>query len=355
MAKILIKNGRVWDGERFLEADLLTDGEKIVEMAPKLSDAEAYLFDAAGKTVTPGLVDEHAHLRVLPTDVYGMQTEMSCFPFGVTAAADAGRIGGSREILDSFMVKNVVFVSAALSHDHAVLSETEKALERFGDKTVGVKVYFDTTQADITSINGLAEVCAFARESSLKVMVHCNGSPVPMREILETLRAGDILTHAFHGGKNNAAEDGFESMRAAQRRGVVIDTGFAGNVHTDFAVFRQALDCGIVPDVVSTDITKLSAFIRGGRYGMTMCMSMAKCCGMKEEDILRSVTSTPAKVLGKAAEWGSLRVGGPADIAVFEETNEGFDLTDRAGNRLESKTGYRCVFTVSDGQIVYRD
>ena len=33
MSKILIKNGKVWDGERFYFADVLTDNEKISKIA----------------------------------------------------------------------------------------------------------------------------------------------------------------------------------------------------------------------------------------------------------------------------------------------------------------------------------
>ena len=88
---------------------------------------------------------------------------------------------------------------------------------------------------------------------------------------------------------------------------------------------------------------------------MTMCMNIARTLGMQEEDIFRAVTSNPAKVLGKESEWGSLAIGHAADIAVFEYTDEGFDLTDKAGNHICNKEGYRCVLTVSDGQVVYRN
>ena len=79
-----------------------------------------------------------------------------------------------------------------------------------------------------------------------------------------------------------------------------------------------------------------------------------KKAGMSEEDIFKAVTSTPAKALGKEKEWGYLAVGRRADIAVFDYTDEGFDIVDRQGNRFQSDMGYRCVFTVLDGQIVYK-
>lgn len=35
--------------------------------------------------------------------------------------------------------------------------------------------------------------------------------------------------------------------------------------------------------------------------------------------------------------------------------DEGFDLTDKAGNHIVSEKGYRCVLTVTDGEVVYKD
>ena len=87
---------------------------------------------------------------------------------------------------------------------------------------------------------------------------------------------------------------------------------------------------------------------------MTMCMSIALDAGMKEEDIFKAVTSSPAKVLGKENEWGYLKEGRIADIAVFDYTNEPYSLTDNEGNHIENDLGYRCILTISNGQIVYR-
>lgn len=355
MASILIKNGRVWDGERFWYADVLTDGKRIATIEPDICKEADFIYDATGKTVSAGLVDAHVHMRGISGERYGTQAEISCFPFGVTAAADAGGGRGDKALLDSFMLKNTVFVGVSFQNNHADFGEAEALLSRYGNKAIGLKVYFDTTISDVADITPLREVCAYARKRGLLVMVHCSHSPTPMSDILNVLGKGDILTHAFHGGENNAAADGFGSMRQAQARGVVIDAGMAGYVHTDFGVLEGALKSGIVPDVISTDITRASAYKRGGRYGMTMCMNIAGTLGMREEDIFRAVTSNPARVLGKEAEWGYLREGRIADIAVLDDTSEGFDLTDKAGNHICNTQGWRCVLTVSDGDVVYRN
>lgn len=355
MARILIKNGRVWDGERFRSVDVLTEGDKIAKMESGITDTADFVYDASGKIVSAGLVDTHVHMRGISSEEFGIHAEMSCFPFGVTAAADAGGEYGNGALLDSFMLKGVVFAPVDIKDNHADFTNTEKMLAGYGDRMVGLKVYFDTQVSDVRDLTPLRETVAFAEAKGLAVMVHSSNPSVSMRELIGTLRRGDLLTHAYHGGKNNAAEDDFECLLTARARGVIIDAGFAGHVHTDFGVLRAAFGRGAFPDTISTDITRRSAYTRGGRYGMTACMSLARTFGMREEDIFRVVTSNPAKALGQESTWGYAKVGRTADLAVFDYADERLDWTDKAGNRIEIQQGYRCVLTVSDGQVVYRD
>ena len=355
MAGILVKNGRVWDGEKFFFADVLTEGNVISKIEKNISDNADFTFDATGKTVSAGLVDIHVHMKGISCDEFGIQAEMSSFPFGVTAVNDAGSGYGDRALLDSFAVKNTVFVGADIENNHALFSGTEKCIKKYGDKTIGIKVYFDTNNSGVLDITPLKEICCRAKSEGFSVMVHCSNSPTSMTEIVETLSAGDILTHIYHGGVNSCTENDFEAFKIAKQKGIVLDAGFAGHVHTDFSNLKSAIKAGYLPDTISTDITCCSAYKRGGRYGMTMCMNIAKTVGISEEDIFKAVTSAPAKALGKENEWGYLKEGRCADIAVFDYTAESFDLTDDAGNRLCSDMGYRCILTVADGQLVYRD
>lgn len=354
MAKILIKNGRIWDGEKSFSADVLTDGGVISRIAPGIESDAQFVYDAAGEIVSAGLVDAHVHMRGLNRS-YGISAELSCIPFGVTAAAEGGAECGDKALFDIILLKAAAFVPVAFRDNRACFDKTEKMLELYGEKVAGLKVFFDSQVSEIKDIEPLLMVVEFAKKENLRIMAHSSNSPVPMRELLSALRCGDILTHAYHGGKNNVSEDGYECIKDAKRRGVVIDAGLAGNVHTDFKVFKGAIDCGAIPDVISTDVTKLSSYVRGGRYGMTMCMNISKTLGMRDEDIFRAVTSNSAKALGKDAEWGYLKEGRAADIAVFKHTNEGFDLTDKAGNHISNNEGWRCALTLLDGQVVYKN
>ena len=123
MATILVKGGRVWDGDNFFDSDVLIEGSKIAKIEPNIIANATCVYDATGKTVSAGLVDIHTHLRVTGNEPYGIQGEMACFPFGVTAAADAGRYKGERIILDSFMLKNVIFAGTNVCENHADLNK----------------------------------------------------------------------------------------------------------------------------------------------------------------------------------------------------------------------------------------
>ena len=274
MAKILIKNGRIWDGNRFYFADILTDGEYISKIEDRIDDEANYTFDATGMIVTPGLVDCHIHMQGTEPDRFGINPEMSTIPFGVTAAADAGGAHACEELTKHYLVKNVTFVRVPIRNNQPDFQSAERKLALYPTTAIGLKVYFDTNSSEVTDIAPLAEICRYAQAHGLLVMVHCSNSPTPMSEILEVLNPGDILTHAFHGGVHTARDDDYKSMMEAKKRGVIIDAGFAGHIHTDFAVFRKAVSLGVLPDTISTDITRASAYMRGGRFGMTMCMSI---------------------------------------------------------------------------------
>ncbi len=61
--KTLIKNARIIDGSGAKEftSDLLIDGDKIADIAPKIMANDCEVIDATGKIVSAGLIDAHSH------------------------------------------------------------------------------------------------------------------------------------------------------------------------------------------------------------------------------------------------------------------------------------------------------
>lgn len=353
LQSILIKNGRIWNGESFHYGDVLVENGIIASIETNIKEKANFIYDATGKIVSPGLIDIHTHLRGISGNQIGVSAEAGCFPFGVTAAVDAYGTDGDKQLLEFFQVKSKVFALLRMRDNHIDFSQVEQVLEKYGDKALGIKIIFNRLFAGHTTL--LKEICSYAHNRKLKVMVHAsNDSPAPMWEILSTLHPGDILTHVYHGGINTACDDHFASLKSAQKNGIIIDAGLAGNSHTDFSVLKTAMENEAFPNTISSDTTNASLCIRGGNYGLPMCMSIMRHCGMSEADIFRAVTTSAAAAVDFQAPFGKLNPGQTAYIAVMEYGQEGFDLCDRFGNHIQSPYGYRCHLTIADGMVVYR-
>ena len=63
MAELLICGGDVVFADRVEKADILVAGGKIAKIGKNLRAEGAEKIDAKGKTVFPGLIDMHVHLR----------------------------------------------------------------------------------------------------------------------------------------------------------------------------------------------------------------------------------------------------------------------------------------------------
>ena len=352
--KLLIKNAAIFDGTDYCRGDVLIEKGVIADIREGITCPDAEVIDIDGKLLAPGLIDIHTHLRNVSNTTFGVDASLCTIPFGVTAAVDGGASRGDEAYLDTLNIKSAVFVGVSIRGNKALLEKTDETAAKYGKYLLGYKVYFDTKVSEVTDVSPLKEVCDFAKSRGRRVMVHCSNSPVPMTEIVKTLNPGDILTHPYHGGVNTAADEGFEAIFLAKQKGVIVDAGLAGHVHTDFKVLKAAIAAGATPDTVSSDITRLSAFVRGGRYGLTACMSIMRHVGMKEKDILRAVTSSAARAVNRENVWGSVKAGDIADLAVLDYAHGGgFSFTDAAGNHIESNIGYKCVLTIINGDIVY--
>ena len=105
MNKYLIKGGTAVFADRCEVCDILTEGNKIVRIAPEIEDAEAETIDAAGLHVFPGLIDMHVHLREPGFEykediasgsaaaVHGGFTQICCMPNTAPVCDNAAVVG----------------------------------------------------------------------------------------------------------------------------------------------------------------------------------------------------------------------------------------------------------------------
>jgi dihydroorotase len=351
---ILIKNGILFDGYDFCgKKDVLISKGKIKNIADSIDETVHFVYDAKDKIVMPGMIDVHTHIFGISDDAIGTSADGGCFPFGVTTVGDGCSEFGFKYALDAIKTKVYAFVPVWVKNGAPDFKTAETLIQKFGDSVIGVKAYFDLKVSNETTIEMLKEICKFAKSKNLIVMVHCSNSVSSMLEIVKILSKGDILTHIYHGGNNTCLDDNYSAFALAREKGIVLDSGFAGHVHVDFDVFEKAMADGCFPNTISTDLTNLSTYYRGGVYGLTLCMGLCREYGMPEIDVLKAVTSNAAKALGKT-ELGSIEVGGIADIAVINYEDSPFDFTHLVSNGAKGAKQYKCYLTLSDGQIVWR-
>ena len=163
-----------------------------------------------------------------------------------------------------------------------------------------------------------------ATEGGVRLMVHigdrfAGDGPTITHELLPLLEHGDIITHLFSGNPGRILDQHgkvLPELLEAQERGVFLDTAH-GRQNFSFDVARAALDQGVRPQSISTDLT-----IPGRQntvHSMTEMLSRFLALGYPLEEVIRMATTNPAGALDMDGSLGSLAVGREADITVLEE------------------------------------
>ena len=374
MYDFIIKNARTirFDSGTEEVRDIYVKGGKIVGKSADEPDAAAEIFDASGKYVLPGLVDAHAHLQYVGNN--GVHADVLCPPSGVTTAVDGGSTGwlNYRQFADLNELRYVTTVRAfvhvspfglldypnAETHDPRYIHEDRlfELFESCPKPPVGLKVRMDQTTLENNGLEPLRKAAAIAdainRAGRRCVLgVHCANLPESVRieDVVDLLRPGDLLVHAFQNKGQTIFDDGgkvIESARRARARGVYFDDCH-GRVHWSFRTLRRAVAEGFLPDIVSSDVFRGSAFVKPG-FSLLHAMCAVRACGMETIDILRAVTVTPARALGLDGTAGSLEPGRPADIVVLDVAEKPIRLFDRYGGETIAQEIFLPLLTLKD-------
>ena len=356
--------------------DVAFKNGKVAAVAHSIDPASAtQTVDVSGKLVTPGLIDLHGHFYHGGSGS-AVHADQTCLGSGVTTGVDAGSAGflnygamrdyvfpAHRTRLIAFLHIGAVGLAAngvlgGGLHDMRVIDvgQTVQAIKRNPGFIFGVKVrmHYDAV-ARWNAHEAMARAKEAATEAGVRLMVHVSGTPIPLPDVLEHLGPGDISTHAFNGLPENILDNAGTirpEVRAAADRGVVMDVAHAG-VHCDVEVVKAAMDQGLMPDTISTDIH----IAPPGRivYLMNDLVSKFHAMGMPLADAITASTSRPAQVLGLQDSIGSLAVGMEGDAAVWEQRQGRFVWHDMAGHNVDGSLRLDTFATVKGGMVAWRE
>lgn len=373
---LILKNGRVLDPMNHVDtiADVAVEGGKILKIGAVEPAANDNIIDAAGCIVTPGLIDHHTHLY--PFAKIGLPAEAVCFAAGVTTAVDAGSTGCSnyperREYLKYSKLGIRAYLHVCSTGLDVMPEDVDPAhwdegairecFARYPDELLGLKLRSSASIVKEFGYAPLKAAVAMAERLGTHVMVHTTAPPGAFSELVDILNPGDVLTHMYMNQGSCLVENGkvIPAAIRARERGVLFEASDA-RLHFGMDVAKAAIGEGFYPDMLATDVTKLSMHLRPTVFNMAMQVSKYTHLGIPFEKTIELCTAAPARRMGMADKIGSLAAGRAADIAVFHPIQTENVFGDRpygvADQILErGNVLYKPMLTVKNGEMVYRD
>ena len=376
---LVIKGGEVLDPSQSLRGrrDIGIRYGIIEALEPEIPAPRGLrVLDASGKLVTPGLVDLHTHVYPygsaigIPADeLVAHQCTTTCVSAGDAGANNFAAfrrfiVAQTRTRLCAFIhIANsglASFPVAELTNiDVADVSAAAKAIAENGDIVIGAKVRMSENVIAKNGIEPLKRAIAACEQAGTggRVMVHIGGveTRALMSQLLDLMRPGDVLTHAYSGAPNlsgdftNIVEDGslLPAALAAKQRGIIFDVGHGGGSF-DYTVAEVAIAQGCTPDTISSDIHVFSGNTPGMPY-LTWVMSKFLGLGFTLDQVIAMATINPAKIINRLPKLGTLELGAPGDVAIMDLVEGPVTFVDTRNNTRGGKAYLKPVQTVTAG------
>lgn len=336
MHDLLLKGGHVIDAAQGINGvnDIAVKDGKISAMGKDISVSEARkVIPAANRVVTPGLIDMHCHpgsidLGTVEPDDIGIYS-------GVTTLCEGGEAGAGNfysllkhEIgparTDMFCFLNFALTGLAgfpqpeISDENDInLEITRKVIEENRDVIKGLKLRLLQPLARGMGIKVVETAKKLALEMHLPLVIHIGESrsrrPGDIiddfnRSAVSLLDKGDVIAHFMTweaGGLILPDGTIFPELIEAQKRGVILDA-CTGRTHLGFSIARHAIQQGLLPTIISTDINAANISIA---QSLLVTMSKFLNLGLDIAQVIGMTTSNPADVLGEAAGGEPLKQG----------------------------------------------
>ena len=384
---ILLRGGRVVDPASGRDGlfDVAISGDRIVAVEPNIpAEATREVIDVAGKLVIAGIIDTHAHVYQHVTGKFGLAPDLVGVQSGVTTIVDQGgpscmTIPGFRAFIAEPADSRVLcFISTYLvggleghlypslhGPEQVNVEATIKAARENADIVRGVKAHAEVGGVSRWGLEVIKLGKQIARGAGLPLYIHLGQlwptaedrpdiSPAEVvAELAPLMDAGDVLAHPFtrHPGGfiDQTTGEVHPAVWAALERGVLVDVGHGS--HFSFDVARRVIAAGVRPHTLGADMhgynvrlpqagadadRSANPFFGVAPFNLTNAMTKLLALGLSLNDVIATVTSGPARMIGLSDTLGSLRQGREADVSVLELLNGRYELSDNSGETVIS-------------------
>lgn len=379
----IFRNGHIYNpaSEEDYIGDLYVRDGKIVGRSSNLEETAINTIDCTGKYILPAFIEEHAHFYY-DGNFISTNADILCPPSGVATAVDAGTAGfgnfplfvktqALRSVTNFKAYLNVtpfgiLDVPGVMAEDinPALFCEKEiiKMFHQYPDVLVGLKLRVDRATSKAYGLEPIRAAIHIAEKVSKNghrcpVSVHAANLPedAAIGDIADLLRPGDIFCHVFSPFHSSIFESSGKvkaQIVHAQERGVYMDCS-NGRIHWSFENYRSAIRQGFLPDLISSDVTRISMYSNPA-FSILNPMNALLQAGMAEKDIFKVVTFHAAKALGILDTAGTLDVGAPANITVVDVMKHQHTMQDWYGTTESCDRMILPLLTMCNGEIVFR-
>lgn len=345
MKRLLIKNGILIDSHNGLhqvQKDIAVESGIITRIEEHLDLADYEVVDMQGQYVCAGMIDVHVHNNMADPNLILDTVDHLGVWRGVTTVIECGSVSVNE--IDHFAqlskeAKTRYFgllsghglegFGKAGSQDPDLLDpeQYQNAVKKHSGLIVGLKVACSNT---ITNDQGYAlvkksrEICD---RLGLPLTIHVGNFPPDPCGLVEFLKAGDVVTHTYHGKEISLfLPDGTpkKSFQQARKRGVLFDVGH-GSASFSWTVYDKARRKGFTPDLISTDIRRVNQ--AGPVYSLAVVLSKMMNLQMSLEEVIAACTTSAAKAYHLQG-LGELKVGAKGDFTCFKIEEKEIELVD---------------------------
>jgi len=373
--ELILKGGRLIDPKNHI--DKITDvaiSDGIIQKVDKdipLGLGQT-IIDAQGLIIAPGLIDIHTHVFVgekrstFASGFSSVSPDDFTLRAGITTVVDAGTSGWrsfpkfKEEVIDRSKTRVLVFLNITgagmigspeeENFDDMDVAMTVKAIKEYPEIIVGTKI--GHYRGDLwTPFDRALEAGV---EANVPMLLECHLPQLPLDEILDKMRPGDIFTHTY-GAVNDRTwlMDNHGNIQyyilEARKKGVYFDVGHGGgSFHYSLAI--PAFAQGFSPDSFGTDLHRFS--MNAGMKDMLNIMSKFLNMGMSIEDVITKATWSPAQMI-KRGDLGHLSEGAEADIAILRVRKGQFGYIDADGYKIIGDKRLEAELTIRAGKIAW--
>jgi dihydroorotase len=348
MFDLLLRRARLVDDTL---TDIAIQDGKIAALGNINAPATKTVDLRAEHYVSAGWIDSHVHCYP-NSPIYNDQPDSIGIATGVTTVIDAGSTGADdiddfyaitrQAVTEVYALLNISRVGLIAQNELANMANIDAdavrdAVKRHPDFIVGLKARMSSSVVGENGITPLERAKTIQKENGdLPLMVHIGNNPPNLDEIADLLTSGDIITHCYNGKPNRILTPAGElraSVTRAIQRGVRLDVGH-GSASFSFAVAKQAIGSGILPQTISSDIYCRNR-INGPVWSLAKVMSKFLAIGMSLPQVIACVTDHAADGL-RLRNKGRIAVGFDADLTLFDLRRQPVLFTDAQNDSLQA-------------------